>query len=60
MFHMFILSHPTGLTLTVGTLSSMPFLFGAERITKKVGHVNLIVIAFFSHSARLIGYSLIE
>jgi len=38
----------------------MPFLFGAERITKKVGHVNIIVIAFFSHSARLIGYSMIE
>ncbi|CAB3378367.1 Hypothetical predicted protein [Cloeon dipterum] len=49
-----------GLTLTVGTLSSMPFLFGAERITKKVGHVNIIVIAFFSHSLRLIGYSLID
>ncbi|XP_059480405.1 major facilitator superfamily domain-containing protein 6-like [Neocloeon triangulifer] len=49
-----------GLTLTVGTLSSMPFLFGAERITKKVGHVNIIIIAFFSHAARLVGYSMID
>ncbi|XP_067010301.2 major facilitator superfamily domain-containing protein 6-A [Anabrus simplex] len=49
-----------GITVTVGTISSMPFLFGADRIIKKVGHVNIIVIAFFSHAARLMGYSLIE
>ncbi|XP_077294603.1 uncharacterized protein LOC143917078 [Arctopsyche grandis] len=49
-----------GITVTVGTLSSMPFLYGAEMITAKVGHVNVIVIAFFSHAARLVGYSFIE
>lgn len=46
--------------MTVGTLSSIPFLYGAERISKKIGHVNIIVIAFFAHAARLMGYSLIE
>ncbi|XP_017769290.1 PREDICTED: uncharacterized protein LOC108557327 [Nicrophorus vespilloides] len=49
-----------GVTVTVGTLSSMPFLYGAEKITKKIGHVNIIIIAFFAHSARLMGYSFIE
>ncbi|XP_071441996.1 uncharacterized protein [Hetaerina americana] len=49
-----------GLTLTVGTLSSMPFLYGAENITRYFGHVNIIIIAFFSHAARLMGYSFID
>ncbi|KAL1115777.1 hypothetical protein AAG570_006067 [Ranatra chinensis] len=49
-----------GVTVTVGTLSSIPFLYGAEKICRKVGHVNIIVIAFFSHAARLMGYSYID
>lgn len=49
-----------GITITVGTVSSIPFLYGAEKITKVVGHVNLIIIAFFSHAVRLVGYSFIE
>lgn len=49
-----------GITITVGTVSSIPFLYGAEMITRKVGHVNLIIIAFFSHAVRLVGYSFIE
>ncbi|EDS32628.1 conserved hypothetical protein [Culex quinquefasciatus] len=49
-----------GITITVGTVSSIPFLYGAGRITKVVGHVNLIVIAFIAHACRLVGYSLIE
>lgn len=49
-----------GITITVGTVSSIPFLYGAEAITRKVGHVNLIIIAFFSHAVRLVGYSFIE
>lgn len=46
--------------MTVGTLSSIPFLYGAEKISQKIGHVSIIVIAFFAHAARLMGYSLIE
>lgn len=49
-----------GITITVGTVSSIPFLYGAEKITRVFGHVNLIIIAFFSHAARLVGYSFIE
>lgn len=49
-----------GITVTVGTISSMPFLYGAEKITKKIGHVNVIIIAFFAHAGRLVGYSFIE
>ncbi|XP_034239545.1 uncharacterized protein LOC117644314 [Thrips palmi] len=49
-----------GITVTVGTLSSIPFLYGAEEITSRFGHVNVIVLAFFSHAARLMGYSFIE
>lgn len=50
----------TGITITVGTVSSIPFLYTAEKITAIFGHVNLIVIAFFSHACRLVGYSFIE
>lgn len=49
-----------GITITVGTVSSIPFLYGAEKITRVFGHVNLIIIAFFSHAVRLVGYSFIE
>lgn len=49
-----------GITITVGTVSSIPFLYTAEKITRVFGHVNLIVIAFFSHACRLVGYSFIE
>lgn len=49
-----------GITVTVGTISSMPFLYGADKITKRIGHVYVIIIAFFAHAGRLMGYSLIE
>lgn len=49
-----------GVTVTVGTISSMPFLYGADKITKRIGHVYVIIIAFFAHAGRLMGYSLIE
>ncbi|CAG9859820.1 unnamed protein product [Phyllotreta striolata] len=49
-----------GITVTVGTLSSVPFLYGAEKITSKVGHVRVIIAAFFAHSIRLTGYSLTD
>lgn len=49
-----------GITITVGTISSIPFLYTAEKLTRIFGHVNLIVIAFFSHAGRLVGYSFIE
>ncbi|KAL1493310.1 hypothetical protein ABEB36_011388 [Hypothenemus hampei] len=49
-----------GVTVTVGTISSLPFLYGAESIANKIGHVNIIILAFFAHAGRLMGYSFIE
>lgn len=49
-----------GVTVTVGTISSLPFLYGSESIANKIGHVNIIILAFFAHAARLMGYSFIR
>lgn len=49
-----------GFTLTVGTMSSVPFLYTADKLTKVFGHVNIIVVAFLAHAVRLVGYSFIE
>lgn len=49
-----------GFTLTVGTMSSVPFLYTADKCTRVFGHVNIIVIAFLAHAIRLVGYSFIE
>uniref|UniRef100_A0A182YAS0 MFS_1_like domain-containing protein n=1 Tax=Anopheles stephensi TaxID=30069 RepID=A0A182YAS0_ANOST len=46
-----------GLTYTVGTVASIPMMYLLERITQRVGHVNLLVIAFFAHALRILGYS---
>ncbi|XP_053658016.1 uncharacterized protein LOC128707094 [Anopheles marshallii] len=46
-----------GLTYTVGTVASIPMMYLLERITSRVGHVNLLVIAFFAHALRILGYS---
>uniref|UniRef100_A0A182R694 Major facilitator superfamily associated domain-containing protein n=1 Tax=Anopheles funestus TaxID=62324 RepID=A0A182R694_ANOFN len=49
-----------GLTYTVGTVASIPMMYLLERITRHVGHVNLLVIAFFAHALRILGYSWIR
>lgn len=49
-----------GFTLTVGTMSSVPFLYTADKLTRVFGHVNIIVVAFLAHAVRLVGYSFIE
>ncbi|CAG7728467.1 unnamed protein product [Allacma fusca] len=46
-----------GLTLTTGSLTGVPFLWGAEKIVAKIGRVNVIVIAFVTYFVRFIGYS---
>ena len=46
--------------MTVGSVSSIPFLYGADWIMRRFGHINIVIVAFFSHAARLVGYSLIE
>ncbi|XP_053695401.1 uncharacterized protein LOC128742926 [Sabethes cyaneus] len=49
-----------GLTYTVGTVTSVPMMYLTNPITRKVGHVNLLVIAFFAHATRILGYSFIH
>uniref|UniRef100_A0AAG5CQB0 Major facilitator superfamily associated domain-containing protein n=1 Tax=Anopheles atroparvus TaxID=41427 RepID=A0AAG5CQB0_ANOAO len=49
-----------GLTYTVGTVASIPMMFLLNRITRRVGHVNLLVLAFFAHALRILGYSWIS
>uniref|UniRef100_A0A182PSA3 Major facilitator superfamily associated domain-containing protein n=1 Tax=Anopheles epiroticus TaxID=199890 RepID=A0A182PSA3_9DIPT len=46
-----------GLTYTVGTVASIPMMYLLVRITERVGHVNLLVVAFFAHALRILGYS---
>lgn len=48
-----------GLTLTVGSLVSVPFLYGAENMVARVGRVNIIISAFFFYFIRFFGYSYI-
>ncbi|XP_058056174.1 major facilitator superfamily domain-containing protein 6-like [Anopheles bellator] len=49
-----------GLTYTVGTVTSIPMMYLLSSITGWVGHVNLLVLAFFAHGLRILGYSWID
>ncbi|KXJ81826.1 hypothetical protein RP20_CCG017872 [Aedes albopictus] len=49
-----------GLTYTVGTVASIPMMYLTGPITRRVGHVNLLVVAFFAHATRILGYSLMD
>ncbi|XP_052863851.1 major facilitator superfamily domain-containing protein 6-like [Anopheles cruzii] len=49
-----------GLTYTVGTVTSIPMMYLLSAITGRVGHVNLLVLAFFAHGLRILGYSWID
>lgn len=48
-----------GLTLTVASVCSAPFLYKSEWFVGKLGHVNLMIIAFFFYLIRYFGYSFI-
>ncbi|CAL8071546.1 unnamed protein product [Orchesella dallaii] len=48
-----------GLTLTVGSLAGIPFLYGAEKLVAKAGRVNIIALAFLVYFIRFFGYSYI-
>lgn len=61
--HLEKLSAPTfllGLTVTVGSLIGLPFLYGSEWFMKKVGATRLLLLALVVYFIRLIGYSLLE
>lgn len=44
-----------GLTITIGIVPSMPFLFKSERIVNYCGHHHLLMIAFIIYCIRFIG-----
>lgn len=48
-----------GLTLTVGSLAGLPFLWSAETLVAKAGRVNILVLAFLLYFVRFFGYSYI-
>ena len=48
-----------GLTITTGSLVSIPFLFYSDFIVKKVGVINIFITALAMYGVRYVGYSFI-
>lgn len=48
-----------GLTLTVGAIVGLPFLYTSEFFVRKFGRVNLLIVAFLFYFFRCLGYSYI-
>ena len=44
-----------GLTVTIGILPSIPFLFASDRIVSYCGHHHLLMLAFVTYCIRFIG-----
>ena len=49
-----------GLTITTGSLVSIPFLFYSDFIVNKVGVINIFIIALAMYGVRYVGYSFIN
>lgn len=49
-----------GLTVTVGAMVGLPFLYGSEWFVNKIGAVQLLLVALGVYFIRLVGYSLLE
>lgn len=49
-----------GLTVTVGALVGLPFLFESDWFVKKIGATQLLILALLVYTVRLVGYSLLE
>lgn len=49
-----------GLTVTVGALIGLPFLYCSEWFVKKFGAVQLLVLALAVYFVRLVGYSMLD
>jgi len=48
-----------GLTVSLGCVIGIPFLYVSDSIIRRIGAVNVIVIAFLFYCIRFISYSLI-
>ncbi|XP_076333353.1 major facilitator superfamily domain-containing protein 6-like [Tachypleus tridentatus] len=46
-----------GLTLTVGAGTGVPMAIYSSWITEKIGHVNVLILAFAAYTVRFLGYS---
>ena len=46
-----------GWTVTIGMLTSLPFLIFSGPITDTIGHINVIVLGMLAYFVRLLGYS---
>lgn len=49
-----------GWTVTIGMLSSLPFLIFSGPITDTVGHINVIILGMVAYTVRMIGYSYLQ
>ncbi len=58
-FFFFLILSILGMTLTIGSVVGIPFLYGAESIVNRAGRANVIILAFFIYFARCFGYSYI-
>jgi len=49
-----------GLTITVGAVISIPFLYISDWLVAKIGRVNVFIIGLLTFCVRYVGYSLIK
>jgi hypothetical protein len=47
------------MTVTLGCVIGVPFLYVSDWIVRKIGSVNVFVVAFLTYCVRFFGYSLI-
>lgn len=47
------------MTITFASIIGIPFLYVSDVIVRKIGSVNVIVLAFFAYCIRFFGYSFI-
>nr|CAH0110425.1 unnamed protein product [Daphnia galeata] len=52
-------SYLLGMTVTLGCVIGIPFLYISDLIVRKIGSVNVFVVAFIVYCVRFFGYSLI-
>ena len=48
------------MTMTVAGLVSIPANWWSDAICDRVGHINILIIAFFGYLVRYVGYSFIQ
>merc|ERR1719192_1377934 len=49
-----------GWTVTIGMVTSLPFLVFSGPITDLVGHINVIILGMVAYTVRMIGYSFLK